>query len=262
MPLVDLQQKFITFLHGEFADDSTRIRDDIVDGGQISRDRRLHIYHYAYRARLVEVMQDVFERTWAYLGDAGFESVARAFIEAMPSTERTLNRFGEKFPAWLSARFPDDTDISEVALIDWMLRCAFDGADAIPITMRDISSLTSEAWATVGFEFHPTTALAPITYNAAGIWEALEQGLPPPGAKKRDVATFVLVWRKELKPHFVSIGSAEAEAIALLRNGESFASACHILDSRYPNENIVETTGYALRRWLDEGMLVGARQPS
>lgn len=255
MRLFELQNSFITFLRGEFEDDSTQLRAEIVDGGRISREQRLHIYHHAYRARLVEVMQDVFERTWAYLGDDGFESAARNFIEVMPSAEHTLNRYGEQFPAWLTEHFPDDIDISEVARIDWMMRCAFDGVDAAPLTTSALALLSADDWATVGFTFHPSVAVAPIVNNAASIWESLEQGLTPPVARKLETASFLLVWRKDLRPHFVTIGQAESEAIALLRSGESFAATCGMLETRYPDEDAVQTMGASLRRWLDEGML-------
>jgi Putative DNA-binding domain len=259
MALNELQNRFIAYLHNEAGVESAALHADIVDSGRIGVERRLHIYHHAYRARLVEVLQDVFERTWAYLGDDGFADCARTFIESHPPAARTLNRFGADFPAWLAACFPNDGEIAEVAAIDWQLRCAFDGDDAVPLSHADIVALSVEDWAVAGFEFHPTANVAPISHNAASIWDALEQGQTPPAAAALDEAAFLLTWRKGLQPHFVSIGRAEADAIALLQDGEAFATTCALLDERYPNTEVAQILGKALRRWVDEEMLIAIR---
>lgn len=264
MTLHQLQNDFIAYLHqprqphgDRFADAEGRIKAAVIDDGKLNARERLNIYHHAYRARLLEVMQDVFERTWAYLGDESFEACVIAFIDANPSTEKTLNGFGAQFPEWLRIHFSDDIDIVEVARIDWMMRVAFDGANAKPLVAADLGALSPEDWATVGFLFHPTLAIAPIQYNAASIWEALETNNPPPPATPLAKKTFLIVWRKELRPHYLTIGQHEADAIALIRDGTSFADTCAILDSRYPDTSVAATIGVSLRRWLDEGMLVG-----
>ena len=255
MQLHEIQQSMMAFLR----DGSGNFRDVIVDTGCIGVEQRLHIYHHAYRARLVEVMQDVFERTWAYLGDDGFERSARRFIEETHSSARTLNRFGESFPAWLQQDYPNDGEVAEVAMIDWLLRCAFDGANASPLQLADLAALPGEEWTTVGFDFHPTLALVPITFNAASIWEALENRVPPTGPEKLAVPTFLVVWRRDCQPHFKTINGLEAAAVNLLRQGESFAKVCDTLEARYVDDNIVTKLGESLRRWIDDEMLVSIR---
>lgn len=236
-----------------------RIAAEVVATPRLAPEQRLHIYHHGYRARLVEVMQDVFERTWAYLGDDAFEVAAHGFIDATPSAGRTLNRYGETFAAWLMAEYPNDVEVAEVAMIDWTLRVAFDGPDAVPIASKALAELKPEDWATVGFDFHPTVALAPITHNAAGIWEALERGENPPEATVLPEETFLLSWRKDVRSHFVTIGGTERVAIEHLRGGASFAETCDRLSGSLPDEVIPAAIGGWLRRWLIEEMLIALR---
>ncbi len=250
--LQSLQRDFLAFLHDAPNEFVTRV----AIGGRLTPDRRLAIYHHAFRARLLEVMQDVFERTWAYLGDDAFAGDVNGFIADHPPAERTLNRFGAQFPAWLARRYPRDRDIAEVATLDWMLRCAFDGADCPPLRIDALAALDADAWSRAGFDFHPTLAVAPVTHNAAGIWEALEHGNSPPAAAALATPAFLLVWRKQFQPHFITIDAIEAEAIAMLRDGLSFATTCASLDARHPGCEIAQLIGSALRRWLDEEMLV------
>jgi hypothetical protein len=265
MALRQTQRRFMDYLlaaQTDAASPSTApIHAEILDGGRVSVERRLHIYHHAYRARLVEVMQDVFERTWAYLGDNGFEQAAHGFIEQHPSSQKTLNRYGEQFPAYLAQTFEDDPDIAEVATVDWMVRCAFDGADAAPITPAALASLVPEDWAVVGFTFHPTTAVTPIGYNAASIWEALENTLPPPPATRLPQETSLVVWRREFRPHFLTIDATEAAAIAALQTGASFAETCDRLATMYPDADVATMAGVWLRRWLADDMLIAVRLP-
>ncbi len=219
--------------------------------------QRFGIYHHAYRARLVEVMQDVFERTWAYLGDEGFADAARAYIEQAPSTDRTLNRFGRTFPEWLSRHFVDDAEISELAMIDWMMRVAFDAKDAAPIPSSALASLQPDDWPRVLFGFHPSTQIAPATFNAGAIWAALEREIVPPVPEPLPDRAAVLVWRKDLRPHFRSLSWPEATAIESLRCGKTFGEVCEMLaadggDTPHP-------IGLWLRGWLDEELIVSAK---
>jgi hypothetical protein len=241
------------------------IRDAIIDDRNengISAETRLHVYHYGYRARLLEVMQDVFERTWAYLGDDGFERAARDYIEATPSNGKTLNRFGEHFSAWLVSQYADDGEIAEIARIDWMMRCAFDGADAVPIGTTHLTQITAEDWAVVGFAFHPTLTLAPFHYNAASMWEALERGEAPPAAAPLSAETSIVVWRRDVRPHFRTIDQMEAAAIQQMRAGASFAAMCEAMSAAFPVEDIARLAGQWLRRWLDDEMLCAVLLPS
>lgn len=252
-PLLTAQRDFLAFLHNAPNEFITRV----AEGGRIDPQRRLAIYHHAFRARLLEVMQDVFERTWAYLGDDAFAGSVNGFIADHPPAERTLTRFGAQFPAWLAQRFTSDRDIAEVATLDWMLRCAFDGADVTPLQIDALAALDADAWSRAGFEFHPTLVVAPVTHNAASIWEALEHGATPPAAAALPTPACLLVWRKQFQPHFITIDAIEAEAIAMLRDGLSFATTCATLEAHHPGCEISQFIGGALRRWVDEEMLVG-----
>ena len=262
--LGDVQRNFLAFLRG----DSSRIANAVAAGprltacrgrGNISVEKRLGIYHHAYRARLTEAMQDVFERTWAYLGDESFACCARDFIVAHPPAGRTLHGFGARFPAWLASEFPADGEIADLATIDWLMRRAFDGRDAKPVAQERFALLSAEDWATVRFGFHPTMHIAPLAHNAASQWEALEKGKAPPPAMRLAEPTWLLVWRKAWQPHFITIGEIEAAAIERLRHGVAFAEACEALALQFPGHDIARQTGVALRRWIEDQLLVSVQ---
>jgi hypothetical protein len=84
--LAGLQAAF----HDHLLDRPSPIAHEVFVGGRIDVEHRLHIYHHAYRVRLLENLRDAYEKTWAYLGDARFETSALAFIEDNPSRHRNL----------------------------------------------------------------------------------------------------------------------------------------------------------------------------
>ena len=93
LELTGLQQAF----HDHLLNMPSKIVQEVVDGGGITVDHRLNIYHNAYRVRLLENLQDAYEKTFAYLGDATFQSTALAFIEANPPQHRNLRWHGSAF---------------------------------------------------------------------------------------------------------------------------------------------------------------------
>ncbi len=252
MKLAQLQQNFIALLHNE----ANRIGTEVVEGGRIDVAARLHIYHHSYRARLLEVLQDVFEHTWGYLGDDAFAEMAGGYIEAQPSALRTLNRYGNGFSDYLRLQLPDDGEVAEIAQLDWMMRCAFDGPNRTPLTFTDLAGITQEQWASIGFNFHPTLAMHTLKHNAAGIWDALAHNQTPPAAAILNTDTIVTVWRRDLRPHFMTIDTMEAEAITLLQSGMPFSAVCDKLQADYATINVVPALGTAMHKWVDNEMLV------
>ncbi|MHB1083275.1 MAG: HvfC/BufC family peptide modification chaperone [Thiobacillus sp.] len=251
--LTDLQGAF----HDHLLNLPSTIEREVLEGGRIGVDHRLHIYHNAYRARLLENLQDAFEKTWAYLGDETFESSALAFIEDNPPRHRNLRWHGAAFPQWLENRFPQDLDIAELALIDWKLRLAFDGPNATPVQPAELASLSAEDWASLGFTFVPTLFIAPLRFNSVAIWHALDQEQTPPGAEPLPQPTWLLIWRKGWQPHFRSIQAVEHAALSQLQDGASFAQVCADLGEQFTDQEAASVAAASLRTWLQDEMIVG-----
>jgi hypothetical protein len=251
--LTDLQAAF----HAHLLDLPSFIEQDVLEGGRIGVDHRLHIYHHAYRVRLLENLQDAYEKTWAYLGDETFASSALAFIEAYPSRHRNLRWHGAAFPEWLANRFPQDGDIAELALIDWLLRLAFDGPNARPVQAAELAGLSAGDWASVGFAFVPTLFVAPARFNSAAIWHALDQEQAPPAAEALSEPTWLLIWRKGWQPHFRTIEAVEHAALMQLQGGASFARVCADLAERFPDQQAATVAAERLSAWLQDELIAG-----
>jgi hypothetical protein len=253
LALTDLQVAF----HEHLLNGSPKIAQEVVSGGRIGVAHRLHIYHNAYRVRLLENLKDAFEKTGAYLGDATFESSALAFLEEHPPQHRNLRWHGADFPPWLADRFPRDLDIAELATLDWQLRHAFDGPNATPLAPTELAGLSAKQWETVGFRFAPTLFLAPLRYNTVNIWHALDQEQTPPVAETLPEPTWLLIWRKGWQPHFRTIHAMEHAALSQLRAGASFAQVCAALSEQFSDRQTTQVAAASLRTWLQDELIVG-----
>lgn len=246
-----------TAFHDHLLSQAGAIAQEVIDDGRISVDHRLQIYHNAYRVRLLENLQDAYEKTWAYLGGEAFEASALAYIESHPPRHRTLRWHGAEFPQWLGNRFPDDPDIAELALIDWQLRQAFDGPDATPVAAPDLARLSVEEWASVGFGFVPTLFVTPLRFNSVDIWHALDQAHIPPAAEPLSRPAWLLIWRKGWQPHFRILQAAEHAALRQLQDGASFAQVCAGLAERFSDQEAARVAAESLRIWLQDEMISG-----
>lgn len=251
-----------TSLQRHVLDGAAGIEASIVAGRGISVERRLHIYRHAYRARLAAALRDSFGHTAAYLGDEWFDADALAFVEAHPSSHASLNAYGSGFAAWLGERHVHDGDIAELAMLDWALRRAFDGADALLLALADLAALAPDAWERIGFALVPTYTRLVLRHNTLALWQALDAELAPPRAEALGAPCELLIWRRGHRPHFRSLGADEAMALTALHAGASFATVCARLAQGSPQCDAAAEAGTLLRRWIDDELIRAVVDPA
>jgi hypothetical protein len=241
-------------LHQHILNGDDRVVEAVRSQGGLPARDRLKVYRDAYRWRLLEVMQDHFAQTHLYLGDEFFHSEAMAFIEAHPSQHHSLRDYGQAWPEWLSDRYPDDTDMADLARLEWALRRAFDAPDGPALSLADLGLIPAEAWATLGFKLAPGATLLHLHHAIAPLWQSLQaQEAPEPVPA---VPCTLLVWRQGWQPHFRSIQGAEAMALQALMAGQSFTQACASLAPQAEGEAIA---GQWLQTWASQGLLASVQ---
>ena len=252
MNLIRLQQDFSAHLLDRPSAISAEVQGDLA------------VYHYAYRAQLLNCLRDTFDKTWAWLGDDGFEDAARAHIEAHPPSAWTLNVYGENFDRTLAGLHPDDPEVAELAWLEWSLRRAFDGPDADPV---DPAGLASIDWDQAVLYFVPTLKLGGVTTNCAALWTALAAGDQPPPAERLPAPAAIRVWRQELSVRFNTMDAVEERAARLVLDGSDFPELCAVLASELGEEAGGAEVGRILGLWLQDGLIAaisdrpGDRQP-
>lgn len=247
MKLADIQRGFTAYIQN----------DEQAELGTIAPHslRGLPVYHYAYRASLIAALRDVFERTHGWLGDAQFDDAARAHIARHPPNSWTMSDYGLGFDASLASLYPENPEVAELAWIDWSLRIAFNGPDAMPL---DVAGLADVDWDAARLHLAPTLVMRPVTTNCAALWGALTDDNPaPPAAEILDTPVMLSVWRHDLMPRFHSVTDEEHGALLMAQKGVSFGAICAALGEGDDDAAAVaERVGAMLGRWIAEGILV------
>lgn len=251
--LRQLQQRFQRYvLHG--------VRDIAphIAGGETSG-ARLAIYSDAYRLRLIEALQTDFVALRAAMGDAEFAIMARAYIDAHPSTHPSLRHYGRELAAFLTHddRYRARPVLAELAAFDWALTEAFDAPDAAVMTLDVLAALPPERWPGMRLLPHPSLIRLDLHWNAPAMWKAADAAAPLPNPEQARDAVAWAVWRQALQTYFRSLSPAEAWALDAARAGHEFAAVCEGLCEWIDPTDAAAHAAGLLKQWVGDGMLRG-----
>jgi len=251
MKLAELQT---TFQHALFDAECTEAEWIKASARGLSSRDRLDVYHNAYRLRLIDVLFDTFEHTAIYLGDDWFKQLAADYVQLHPSTYTNIGLYGRELPGFLVQRLAGDKEVSELALMDWKLRRAFDGADSAVMTLDDLQQL-ARVESSICLQAVPTLTICTQHFNTLDIWHAINQDQTPPVVESLPEPIELLIWRKGHSPHFRSLSKIESAAIACVHSGKSLDDIGAILEKDFPDADVATEFGIMLHRWLDDEII-------
>jgi len=251
--LSDIQSKFQSrLLNGDDA-----INPHLAKGGPF-----MGAYDYAYRARLIEILSEDFEGLHTLLGDAQFASAMTDYINAHPSTTKSVRWLGRFVGDWLGEADPWQAhpELSAMAKFEWMLGLAFDAPDANLIGVEDIGLVPPEAWPMLTFTFHPALNTATLSHDVAPFYQAVQAEVDPSAAPETyDKAEVWAAWRdpETLMATYRQTDTDEGHALLAAMKGQTFDGICEIVaDHTEADEAAVRAAGL-LRLWIESGWLIG-----
>lgn len=215
--------------------------------------RGLQAYRHAYRARLVEALQDNYSALHQALGDEAFGDLGQAYLQAHPPTEPSIRGFGHALPAFMDA-WPElpHPALADLARLDWALRHAFD-AEAQPALSAGRLHDPAQ-WVLTRLRLQPHARLLSLRWAVASVWHALQAArdageeamLEPPEALEHHVLT----WRRGESPQWRSLSDDEASALAGL-HGQRATDWL----SQHGEAALPQAVAW-LQGWVAEGLLV------
>ena len=226
--------------------------DDAVSG-------LLRIYRQAYAARLVAALRDNFGVLPQVLGDAAFEALALAFVEAHPSQRPSIRWFGDRLPEFMRVR--DDLvphpAITDLARMEWALRGAFDAADAVALGAAALADVPPGAWPALVFVTLPGVQLLDLDWAVEPVWRALQHvdaGDAPELPEPQAFAHSLVVWRRGLATHWRSLDALPARLLRAALRGEPFGVLCAMAAAEVGDAQAASHAASALRGWIDDGL--------
>jgi hypothetical protein len=215
------------------------------------------IYRHNYRAQLLSVLRETFNRVRLWLGDDAFDAAAQTQILKSPPSSWTLDAYGRDFPAVLKKLYPKDPEVAELAWLDLAMADAFVTADVQPL---GVEALADVDWDGAHIDFVPLQRSRAAT-NAAHIWMALDGGVMPPAATSLERSGGYLVWRSGYVPRFRLAEAREFRAVDALNLGKSFDEVCAQIEAEAGMEQAIGIIAAMLRQWLADGMVARIARP-
>lgn len=250
--LLDQQRAFAALLLADEAPATTPLLRAVK-----GQPPRIGVYHHAYRARLIEALRSNLPVLHRVLGDDDFAELALTYLAEQPSRQPSIRWFGGGLPAWL-ALHPEALPhpaLADLAAMEWALGCSFDAADATPLQFADLAAMPPEQWPDARFAAHPSVHLLALQWAVEPIWQALTNDEEAATDEPEALEHRLLIWRQGLETRWRSLQPDEAAVLSACLAGESFAALCELaVDTQ--GDNAPAWVASALRRWVDDGLLV------
>jgi len=108
-------------------------------------------------ARLV-ALEDSFPRLYDHMGHAEFNALSRGYVEKPAVMQQEMSNIGAGFADFLQEQQATEQAI-DLARIEWGWLKAYHSAEASPLALEDIASLTEEALLNLEIGPHPALQL-------------------------------------------------------------------------------------------------------
>ncbi len=215
------------------------------------------IYRNAYRARLFDALTASFERTAQWVGDESFAAAACHHVILHPPASWTLDEYGADFGQTLAQLFADDPEVAELAWLEWQMSRAFAAPDCPVLDPAVLLSgpLAEGDWDGVRFGLVTSFAMRPIRTACTALWQAMQGDGDTPAAMLLPEPAALVVWRKDMSPHFRLVEPGEQAALIGIFSGQTFGALCDGLADAAGPEAAVVRMGTWLGQWLQDGML-------
>jgi hypothetical protein len=253
MRLAELQHQ----LQRDLLGGESTIAGAIADAPPLPVQARLGIYRNAYRARLIEALDEVYPILHWLLGDETFQSLCTLFVETHPSQHRSIRWYGGELAEFLGATAPfaDQPILSEIARLEWTLAEVFDAADAGVTDRSSLQAVDPVRWATLSFGFHPSLRRLTLAWNTVAVWQAGSAGEDSPSPERSPEPVEWLLWRQHFKNYFRSLDAIERAALDAAVAGGTFSDICESLAAHLPEEDIALRAATLAATWVDSGLI-------
>ena len=230
---------------------------EIEEGGNITPEKRLYIYAYAYRSRLAEVLQEDFPVLHTMVGDEMFGKICNQYIDLFPSAHPSLRYFGKNMEEFLRTTntYSDNSVIGEMAGFEWTFRDVFDAKDGKSVTIEDVAAIPPEAWTTLRIHLQPSFQMKQYKWNVPSVWSSVMKDPDNPvRPEKYPEVAHCIQWKSDLACYFRSVENDEAGVLKLAQSSRSFPKICEFLIEFHGDQAPMHAASL-FKGWVLEGLV-------
>lgn len=251
--LMSLQNKFQSYLLTSDGDITT----DIEETQKVSAATRLQIYSNAYRYRLIDALASNYPILQKYIGDELFQELTFLYMDAYPSTFRSIRWFGDQLEFFLreNDQYSEYPYLAELAKLEWYMTLTFDAPNCELIDIETVMQVTPDDWSMMQFVLHPSVYILEFQWNVIQIWQNISRDDSPPEPIKNEIPIPYIFWRKDLINQYCSLPPDEYYAIDSMKKGYTFGEICEGLCQWIDEEKAALRAASLLKGWINSGLI-------
>jgi Putative DNA-binding domain len=256
--LNDVQQWLLAAITQPHETSPAELEERILPSRQQSAAERLGVYTHAYRARLLEVLRDLFPCTRFAVGDTLFDQFMISYVEQHPPHSYTLARLADKLIKHLDMTRPADWGafVVELARLEKAIDRIFDaqGPENLPPFV-----LPADATSSIRLSFVPGFELHAFRYPVSSFysdWKAGRESAWPDAAEQ-----YIALFRRDYVVRRFELSAAAYELLLALSRGltlgEALAAAAEAADGQ-PVDELAADFGRWFTVWAANGFFAAA----
>jgi len=233
---------------------------------------RLQIYNQQYWWRLLGTFSEDFRGLYAVLGERKFDRLATAYLEAHGSTSWNLSNIGSKLPDFLvkhpELTHPRSALALDVGRVEWARNLAFDGAERLPISTRQIARTPPGQ---LRFGLQPYLVLLELSHPIDEFMRSLKRtsiaavsnAVASTQARRRKTVTvrksrhpiYLAVHRVNYSVYYKRIDREAYRMLVALRDGATLEDACATAFA--DSKELPEQSAARIQEWFAQWMGFG-----
>lgn len=240
-------------------DVDTGIASTVVATAAAGVDERLNVYAHAYRARLKEVLRNDFPSLLSLSTPDGFEEIASAYIDAVPSRHANVRWYGGALADFLrnDARWSTQPALAEMAAFEWNLGLAFDAQTEPCIEADYLGAVPAEEWPVLRLTLGQSLRRMKLHWNVGAIRRAMDLGEASPALAMLEPPQPWIIWRKGIGVRQRRLEDDEAAALDVVDRAGTFTEICEALLEWHPVDAVAMRAASLLRHWVEDDWIVG-----
>lgn len=204
------------------------LREVVPGNARLTPTEQLHVYGYAYFARLADILAEEYPGVETLLGEADFEDACRHFLHAHPSASYTLGKLSRPFAGWLRSEgerldIPRLRFAAAVAEVERAMEDVWDAPYQDPITADELASVPPSGWADLRMDLIAACRLLALDHPIGEFMEAVREERE--WERPEPAPAWVVVYRQGSRRFRVPIAREQHDLLAAIGGGATLGGA-------------------------------------
>lgn len=220
--LREIQEEFRATVLGN---DETVVRH--LRQGRSALARRLAVHRNTVQTSLADVLATAFPVVKRVIGEEFFAAFIRRFIAAHPPRVPQLSEYGRELPAYIASsdQLKALPYLTDLARLEWARGEAYFAADADPMPVERLGTMSADALPEARLVLHPATRVVSSPFPIHRIWTVNQPDVEEVPQVDMTVAEAALVLRSGFHVVTRKITAGDAAFLEALGAGMTLSDA-------------------------------------